>query len=121
MDKKINKQAIIDEYLLGCFTYRELEKKHSVSRQTINEWVLDYQGIPRSKTIRRQKATLQLMKGKKQEEKLSPPLPVEVLELQKQLEQERLHNKLLTAMIDIAEEELKIPIRKKYGTRRLKN
>jgi len=43
-----------------------------------------------------------------------------VLELQKQLEQERLHNKLLTAMIDIAEEELKIPIRKKYGTRQLK-
>jgi transposase-like protein len=119
MDKKINKQAIINEYLLGCFTYRELEKKHGVSRQTINEWVLDYQGIPRSKTIRRQKATLQLMKGKKQQkqdEKL-PPLPTEVIELQKQLQQERLHNKLLTAMIDIAEQELKIPIRKKYGTR----
>lgn len=119
MDKKEKKQAIINEYLLGCFTYRELEKKHGVSRQTINEWVLDYQGVPRSKTIRRQKATLQLMKAKKAEEKL-PPLPAEVLELQKQLEQERLHNKLLTAMIDIAEEELKIPIRKKYGTRRLK-
>lgn len=120
MDKKINKQAIIDEYLLGCFTYRELEKKHGVSRQTINEWVLDYQGIPRSKTIRRQKATLQLMKGKQKEEK-TPPLSKEVLELQKQLEQERLHNKLLTAMIDIAEQELKIPIRKKYGTRQLKD
>lgn len=44
----------------------------------------------------------------------------EIIELQKQLEQERLQNKLLTAMIDIAEEELKIPIRKKYGTRQLK-
>jgi transposase-like protein len=121
MDKKVNKQAIINEYLLGCFTYRELEKKHGVSRQTINEWVLDYQGIPRSKTIRRQKATLQLMKGKKQQEGGTlPPLPAEVLELQKQLEQERLHNKLLTAMIDIAEEELNIPIRKKYGTRQFK-
>ena len=119
MDKKVNKQAIINEYLLGCFTYRELEKKHGVSRQTINEWVLDYQGIPRSKTIRREKAKLQVMKGKTAVEKL-PSLPAEVLELQKQLEQERLHNKLLTAMIDIAEEELKIPIRKKYGTRPLK-
>ena len=118
MDKKVNKQAIINEYLLGCFTCRELEKKHGVNRQTINEWVLDYQGIPRSKTIRRQKAKLQLLKGKKQGEKL-PPLSTEVPELQKQLEQERLHNKLLTAMIDIAEQELKMPIRKKYGTRPL--
>ena len=120
MDKQEKKQAIINEYLLGCFTYRELEAKHGVSRQTINEWVLDYQGIPRSKTIRRQKAKLQLLKGKKQKEKL-PPLPTEVLELQKQLEQEQLHNKLLSAMMDIAEQELKIPIRKKYGTRQLKN
>lgn len=119
MDKKVNKQAIVDEYLLGCFTYRELEKKHGVSRQAINEWVLDYQGIPRIKTIRREQAKLQVMKGKKQEEKMAP-LPIEILELQKQLEQERLHNKLLTAMIDIAEDELKIPIRKKYGTKPLK-
>ena len=47
-------------------------------------------------------------------------LPTEVIELQKQLAQERLHNKLLTAMIDIAEKELKISIRKKYGTKPLK-
>ena len=47
-------------------------------------------------------------------------LPANIIELQKQLEQERLHNKLLIAMIDIAEKDLKIPIRKKYGTRQLK-
>ena len=47
-------------------------------------------------------------------------LPPEIIELQKQLAQERLQNKLLTAMIDIAEQELKIPIRKKYGTKPLK-
>lgn len=119
MDHKVNKQSIIDEYLLGCFTYRELEKKHGISRQTINEWVLDYQGIPRCKTIRRQQAKLQVMKDKNEVEK-QPPLPTEILVLQKQLEQERLHNKLLIAMIDIAEEELRIPIRKKYGTKPFK-
>ena len=69
MDKKVNKQAIVDEYLLGCFTYRELEKKHGVSRQAINEWVLDYQGIPRIKTIRREQAKLQVMKGKNRRKK----------------------------------------------------
>ena len=105
MDKQVNKQAIIDEYLLGCYTYRELEKKHGVSKQTINEWVLDYQGIPRHKTIRREKAKLALMEPKKTGEK-KEALPTEILVLQKQLEQERMHNKLLTAMIEIAEDEL---------------
>ena len=119
MNKKVNKQVIIDEYLLGCFSYRELKKKHGVSKQTINEWVLDYQGIPRSKTIRRQKAKLVLMESEKAVEELTT-FSTEILVLQKQLEQERMHNKLLTAMIEIAEEELKIPIRKKYGTKPLK-
>ena len=47
--------------------------------------------------------------------KQSEELPREIVALQKQLAQERLHNKVLTAMIEIAETELKIPIRKKYG------
>jgi hypothetical protein len=47
-------------------------------------------------------------------------LPKEVEALQKELAKERLRNKLLTAIIDVAEEELKIPIRKKYGTKPLK-
>jgi UDP-glucose 6-dehydrogenase len=47
-------------------------------------------------------------------------LPKDVASLQKELAQERLRNKLLTAIIDVAEEELKIPIRKKYGTKPLK-
>ena len=49
--------------------------------------------------------------------KQSEELPREIVALQKQLAQEKLHNKVLTAMIEIAETELKIPIRKKYGTK----
>jgi len=41
MDKTVNKQVIINGYLLGCFTYLELKEKRGVSTQTINEWVLD--------------------------------------------------------------------------------
>jgi hypothetical protein len=44
-------------------------------------------------------------------------VPTEVKELQRQLDEARLHNKLLTAMIDIAEDELGIPIRKKRGAK----
>ena len=47
-------------------------------------------------------------------------LPKEVQALQKELAKERLRNKLLSAIIDVAEEELKVPIRKKYGTKPLK-
>jgi hypothetical protein len=47
--------------------------------------VLNYQGIHRSKTICRQKATMQLREAKKQKEKLAQ-LPTGMRELQKQLE-----------------------------------
>ncbi|MEI9943060.1 MAG: hypothetical protein WDN26_02465 [Chitinophagaceae bacterium] len=52
--------------------------------------------------------------------KVKEVLSDEVAALKKELEKERLRNKLLTAMIDIAEEQLKIPIRKKSGTRQSK-
>ena len=42
----------------------------------------------------------------------------DVRRLQKELEEARLYNKLLNAMIDIAEEQFEIPIRKKPGAKR---
>ena len=119
MARTVDKQEIIDEYLLSGLSYRELEKKYGVSRPTINRWVLDYQGIARSRAIYVKGVILQPMKAEALTEKKNDQ-PAEILELQRQLAQEKLRNKLLTAMIDIAEEELKIPIRKKYGTRQSK-
>ena len=46
------------------------------------------------------------------------PLSNEVKQLQQELRKAQLHNKLLNAIIDIAEEQLKIDIRKKSGTKR---
>jgi len=109
------KEQIINEYLFGGFSYRTLSKKHGFSRTTINNWVLDYEGICKGNAAIEKSSSLERMKKNPSE-----TLPREIVELQKQLEHERLHNKLLTAMIDIAEQELKIPIRKKYGTKRLK-
>jgi transposase-like protein len=113
MDKK---QEIINEYLLGKAGYRVLEKKYGVSRSVINRWVMDFQGRQRSKSRLLKTVHLPLMK----QEDTNGNLPLEVLALQKELAQERLRNKLLTAIIDVAEQELKIPIRKKYGTKPLK-
>ena len=44
-------------------------------------------------------------------------VPADVVQLQKELSTALLHAKLLNAMIDIAEKELKIDIRKKSGTK----
>jgi hypothetical protein len=44
-------------------------------------------------------------------------LPSEVKLLQEELRQSKLHNELLTTMIDIAEKQLNISIRKKFGTK----
>ena len=112
-----NKQAIIDEYLLGNVGYRVLSKKYGVSHSAINQWVMDFQGREQSRSRQlRSKLTLPLMKP----EDTHANLPKEVVELQKELAKERLRNKLLTAIIDVAEQELKIAIRKKYGTKPLK-
>lgn len=112
MDKK---QEIINEYLLGNCGYRQLAKKYGIGSTTLHRWVQKFQGFKPVKRSEKNEVILSDMKqGKK--EKLS----TDVLELQRQLAQERLRNKLLTAIIDVAEEELKIPIRKKYGTKPLK-
>ena len=114
MDKK---QEIINEYLLGKAGYRTLSEKYGVSRSAINRWVMDFQGRERSMSRQlRTKVPLQLMK----QEDSHKNLPKDVVALQKELAQERLRNKLLTAIIEVAEQELKIPIKKKYGTKPLK-
>lgn len=113
MDRK---QEIINDYLLGNAGYRVLSEKYGVSRSAINKWVMDFQGRPRSKSRELKSVLLPLMKQRDTHENL----PNEVAALKKELAEERLRNKLLTAIIEIAEDELKIPIRKKYGTKPLK-
>lgn len=111
-----NKRQIIDEYLKGGYSFREFAKISNISSTTLHRWVMAFQG--RSCKVSRdyKTVTLPLMKDAKSKEELS----VEMAALKKELAQERLRNKLLTAMIDIAEEQLKIPIRKKSGTKRSK-
>jgi len=45
-------------------------------------------------------------------------LPTDIKQLQHELRKARLENELLNAVIDIAEKELKVDIRKKSGSKR---
>lgn len=115
----IKKQAV-SEYLTQGFTYRQLANKYGVSRSTINTWVLVHQGIhdlPRSK--RQNSYDLQQMKqGKKSTQKQVAISDAEqkIALLEKQLAWEKMRADAFDTMINIAEKELNIPIRKKPGT-----
>jgi len=101
-------EAIIAEYLLGDTTYRKLGAKHGVDFRAIHHWVTRFQGKP----VKKVKPKTKLNDDLPQEE-----LPTDVKQLQEELRKANLHNKLLNAIIDIAEEQLKIDIRKKSGTK----
>ena len=114
----IQKQAV-EEYLVKGYTYRQLAEKYGVSRCTINRWVLVHQaihGLPRSK--RQHSYDLQQMsQGKKAKQKQVALSDVEqrIAFLEKQLQWEKMRADALEKMIEIAEKELHIPIRKKPG------
>jgi transposase-like protein len=110
--KKSTKQEIINEFLLGQISYRQLAKKHKIGRSTVHRWLQTYNGITPVKMVARDIVILPEMI-----QEIRNDLPSDVIELRRQLEQEKLRTKLLTAMIEIAETELNIPIRKKSGTK----
>lgn len=103
-----DREAIIAEYLMGDITYRKLGAKYRIDFRRIHSWVMKYQG----KSVKPSKPKIKQEAPVEDEE-----LPTDVRQLQKELRKAKLHNKLLNAIIDIAEGQLKIDIRKKSGTK----
>lgn len=103
------KESIIAEKLTTKISYRALGLKYNIKFQTIHQWVQDYQGK---------------MRNHKSEKKVKPvvveivnQLPTDLKKLQEELRKARLLNEILNEVINVAEEELKIPIRKKFGAK----
>ena len=103
------KEAIVAEYLTGELSYRELGCKYGVDFQLIHSWASKFQG----KSLKKKKPPTPKPQLSKEE-----TLPNDVKQLQEELRKAKLYNELLNAMIDIAEDQLKIDIRKKPGTKR---
>ena len=108
------REEIVSEYVEGDASYRDMEARYGVSSSTLHRWV---------KTAglagRRQGAS---GGGRPEEDhavngESELNLAAEVKRLRSELHRSELHVKLLNAMIDIAEEELEVPIRKKRGAR----
>ena len=113
----IKKQAI-QEYLTQGFTYRQLANKYGISRTTICKWVMIHQGIHNLPlTEKQQQYSVYSMNNKltTEEQQSAETLRQRIAILEKQLEWEKLRVEALDTMINIAEKDLNISIRKKPG------
>ncbi len=108
-DKKRLREEVVAAYLGGGETYRELELRYGVNKSTLQRWVKGATG-----TIGEVRQP--------DEEKPIGERHVEAIAENKRLREElrraELLNKLLSSMIEIAEERLGVDIRKKPGSKR---
>ena len=115
------KQQCITEYLTQGTGYRQLAAKYGVSRTAINKWVMIHQGIHNlPPTQKQQKYYLSAMKNNSKKLPADTKSDNAVLQqkidlLEKQLAWEKLRVEALDTMINIAEKQLDITIRKKPG------
>ncbi len=115
------KTQIIQEYLTQGGGFRKLGQKYGISRTTICKWVLIHQGIHNlPPTEKQEKHSVYSMSNSRKKLNTEELQSAEVLQqkiaaLEKQLEWEKLRTEALNTMIDIAEKDLNIQIRKKPG------
>lgn len=115
------KQQCITEYLTQGMGYRQLAKKYGISRTTINKWVMIHQGIhnlpPTQKQVQYNNSSMNSSKQKNTNEQQQhlQDLQQKIAVLEKQLQWEKMRGDALDTMIDIAEKQLDITIRKKSG------
>ena len=115
------KTQIIQEYLRQGGGLRKLAEKYGISRTTICKWVMIYQGIHNLPlTEKQQKHSLYSMSNKRKklntdEQQSLEAMQQKIAALEKQLEWEKLRSEALDTMINIAEKDLNIQIRKKPG------
>jgi len=101
------KEAIVAKYLLGIHTLRQLGKKYHIDFRIIHSWLMKFKGKVETSSPKENLAMAEIGIKKSNE----------VLQLEEALRKKKLRNELLNTMIDIAEKEIKISIRKKSGTK----
>lgn len=107
------KKAVIEQYLRGDGSLRQLGLKYGLNKGLIGYWVKIYKFGKPSGIKRRVNKFMVL--DNKQSSDLSQVEQIALLK--KQLEDAQLKNLALETMITVAEKQFKIPIRKKSGTK----
>ncbi|MBI3221288.1 MAG: hypothetical protein HYZ44_17390 [Bacteroidetes bacterium] len=116
------KNQIIQEYLnTGC-GYRKLQAKYGISRTTICNWVQVYQGVHNlhPTNLQQKHYSNPMAKKAKEDQAATSEKEAELLKkiatLEKQLAHQELRAEVLDTLINVAEKQLNISIRKKPGT-----
>jgi transposase-like protein len=116
------KNQIIQEYLTQGCGFRKLAAKYGISRTTICKWVLIHQGIhnlpptEKQQTYSTSSMNSSPQKSSSNNEQTTEALQQKIAALEKQLQWEKLRADALDTMINVAEKQLDITIRKKPGT-----
>src|ERR1700751_720047 len=115
----IDKSTIVSEYLRGGVSYRGLQAKYGCGLGTLHRWVHEYMQGKKYKAAEKEATVFKQIREVLPDEeiRMNEAMPSDIKALQAELRKSRLHNKLLNEMLNIAEEELNVPIRKKHGAR----
>ena len=109
------KLKVVQEYLRTDATVSEILKKYDIKcRSCIPDWVRKF-GL--NKPTQREIEFENAMKEQNQKSPREQELELEIKQLKKELDHERLHTLALNKMIDIAERDLKIKVRKNSGAK----
>ena len=107
------KKGIVDEVLKGKLSKEEARRKYGIKGSSaVLNWIRKFEG---NKSTSMNPKKNQVRSGKSIEE-----LEAENARLKQELDVEQLRNRALNVMIDIAENQFKIPIRKKPGAKQSK-
>lgn len=107
---------IVQEYLSTDISQSELKKKYNFAgNNSIYNWMRKF-GV--SKLNREQIELHQAMSKEKEKTSLERELELKIKKLEEDLKREQFRILALNTMIDIAQRELKVDIRKKAGAKR---
>lgn len=109
------KAKIIEEYLQGDVSFAMLSRRYKIHPGVISRWI---RVIKKGRPVIRKK--ISKFTGMAQQQTIEQ-LQEQIKQLSRQLEDERIKAELYKKMIEIAERDLGIPIKKKYGARRSTN
>jgi predicted DNA-binding protein YlxM (UPF0122 family) len=113
---------VAKEYYTSDKSMEQLAKEHHMTRGGIYKWIKRYRSeFVADVNIKRDLSTFGSVINTEpvvKKKKLSPErMEQRILELEAQLKQEQMRSTVLDKMIDLAEQDLKISIRKKSGAK----
>jgi transposase-like protein len=110
------KLMVVQDYLSSDISQSALKKKYNFGgNKNIYNWMRKF-GV--SKPSEDQKGLYQAMAKEEQKSASEQELELKISKLEEELKREQLRTKALNVMIDIAERDLKVDIRKKSGAKR---